>query len=168
MGRLRVFFWIMAIVAGVGIMLASGSISKENVNLPSVTSLLIKAPPERMSPGGSIDLEQIKIHDDSVEIRGIPTPILARLTDTNSMDPTFDSEATLLETPISDISQIRPGDIVSYTTKLNDGIIVHRVIEIGYDRDGWYARFKGDNLNAPDPELVRASQVQRKVLAIFY
>ncbi len=37
------------------------------------------------------------------------------------------------------------------------GMIVHRVIEIGQDSAGWWAKTKGDNNPEPDPYLVRES-----------
>jgi uncharacterized protein (UPF0248 family) len=48
------------------------------------------------------------------------------------------------------------------------GTIIHRVVKIGQDSEGWYAILKGDNLSQEDPEKVRFDQVQRVVVAIIY
>ncbi len=173
------FLWLVLILIGVGFILDSymqwarpaeqpGSVGASRLLPPLITNSLQKLPSEQASPSDGIHLNQIQVNDASVTINGIANPILAQLTNTNSMDPTFDSEATLLETPVTDVNDIQAGDIVSYITPLNEGIIVHRVVEVGHDESGWYARLKGDNLNSADPQLVRASQIQRKVLAIFY
>lgn len=159
------FLWITLILAGVAMVLGSYLPISPSITLEKAFAI---RPTEQLSPSDAISLEQIQVKGNSVTLTDISRPILAQLTNTNSMDPTFDSEAILLETPVVDVTQIQPGDIVSYVTPLSSGVIVHRVVEIGEDDKGWYARFKGDNLNTEDPQVVRANQIQRKVLAIFY
>jgi hypothetical protein len=46
--------------------------------------------------------------------------------------------------------------------------IVHRVIEIGNDEDGWYAITKGDNNPTPDPWKIRFEWVRRITVAVIY
>ena len=89
--------------------------------------------------------------------------------DTNSMAPVLDTQTLALELTITDPSQVQVGDIVSYETPLAPGaFIVHRVVEIGTDDDGWYAVMKGDNLQTTDPGKVREDQLRRKVIGSLY
>jgi len=69
------------------------------------------------------------------------------------------------DTPFPAISV---GDIVAYESKYKDGVIAHRVVEIGSDSSGWYARIKGDNNDYVDPGKVRFEQIKRIVVAVIY
>ncbi|MBW2970460.1 signal peptidase I [Candidatus Woesearchaeota archaeon] len=125
-----------------------------------------EGPVERDSPGDWIKESQIEMRPDGVFIR-LNNPQWAILADTNSMDPVFDAEAHLIQTiPVSP-EQIRVGDIVSYNSPMGF-TIVHRVIEIGYDEEGWYAILKGDNNPTSDPWKVRWNMVTRVTDIIIY
>ena len=83
------------------------------------------------------------------------------------MDPVFDSESHLIqEVPLA-ASEINVGDIVSYESPLGFSI-VHRVIEIGNDEEGWYAILKGDNNPQPDPWKIRFDMVRRVTVMVVY
>ena len=47
-------------------------------------------------------------------------------------------------------------------------MIIHRVIETGYDEQGWFAVTKGDNLKEKDPEKVRFNQIVGLVVGVLY
>ena len=49
-----------------------------------------------------------------------------------------------------------------------DTLIVHRVVRTGYDRNGWYAIAKGDNIEQPDPDKIRFDQINGVLVAIIY
>ncbi len=119
------------------------------------------------SPKDRIGQDQIHVYDDKVVI-DLDNPEWAYFTDTNSMDPVLDEGSNAIEIIPSSVSEIQVGDIVSYNSVYVDGTVIHRVIEIGYDNKGWYARMKGDNLNMRDPEKVRFDQIQRVVVAVIY
>ena len=126
----------------------------------------LEGPVERDSPGDWIKESQIEMRPDGVFIH-FNNPQWAILADTNSMDPVFDSEAHLIqEVPMSH-TQIRVGDIVSYAAPLGF-TIVHRVIEINNDEEGWYAILKGDNNPTPDPWKVRFDMVRRVTVMVVY
>ena len=126
----------------------------------------LEGPVERDSPGDWIKESQIEMRPDGVFIH-FNNPQWAILADTNSMDPVFDSEAHLIqEVPMSQ-SQIQVGDIVSYAAPLGF-TIVHRVIEINNDEEGWYAILKGDNNPTPDPWKVRFDMVRRVTVMVVY
>ena len=62
--------------------------------------------------------------------------------------------------------ELQEGDIISFETDY--GTIIHRIIKIDYDKEGWYAITKGDNSPVNDSEKVRFTQIKRVVVAIIY
>jgi len=122
---------------------------------------------ERASPCDHIKERQILVTEEGVNI-DMTGAEWATFTDTNSMDPVIDSGANAIEFVPGSEKDICVGDIASYDSDYADGTIIHRVVETGYDSDGWYALFKGDNLAYRDPEKVRFSQIRRVVVAIIY
>lgn len=122
---------------------------------------------ERISPCDHIKERQIFVTDNEVRI-DIKNAEWATFTDTNSMDPVIDAGANAIEFVPESEEDICVGDIVSYESSYADGTIIHRVVEPGYDSEGWYALFKGDNLAYRDPEKVRFSQIRRVVIGIIY
>jgi hypothetical protein len=122
---------------------------------------------ERVSPCDHIKERQILVTEKGVNI-DLDGAEWATFTDTNSMDPVIDAGANAIEFVPSSEADICVGDIVSYDSDYAEGTIIHRVVETGYDSDGWYATFKGDNLAYRDPEKVRFSQIKRVVVAIIY
>jgi hypothetical protein len=123
--------------------------------------------PELVSPADHIQEDQIRVYQNRIEI-DLQDAMWARFTDTNSMDPIFDAEANTIEIKPEKPSDIYIGDVVSYKPRNMDGLIVHRVIETGYDKDGWYAVAKGDNVAQPDPDKIRFEQVNGVLVAIIY
>ncbi len=136
-------------------------------NVSVVEQLLGEKATERPSPCNRVDESQIFVMDDQIVI-DFKNAEWATFTDTNSMDPVLDTEANALEYVPTSPDEICLGDIASYHTDLSDGIVIHRIVEIGYDDDGWYAIFKGDNLPYKDPEKVRFDQIERVVIGIIY
>ncbi|VVB81393.1 Uncharacterised protein [uncultured archaeon] len=123
-------------------------------------------PVERPSPSDWIVENQIQMAPDSVTL-SIKNPQWAILADTNSMDPVFDAGSHLIQEVPTSKEQIHVGDIVSYNSPMGF-TIVHRIIEIGNDEEGWYAIFKGDNNPTADPWKVRWDMVTRVTVAIIY
>lgn len=121
--------------------------------------------PERDSPGDYIKEYQIHVYPNQVVI-DVQQPILAAFADTNSMDPVFDAKHNAIEIVPQSTTDVQVGDIVSYRTEY--GSIIHRVKEIGQDKDGWYAIFQGDNNPVPDPGRIRFDQIERKAIAFIY
>ncbi|MBS3142690.1 hypothetical protein J4464_04875 [Candidatus Woesearchaeota archaeon] len=137
--------------------------SQENPN----TLIIPGLPLEAESPQDWIQEDQIEVYQDRVIIY-VDNPQWARFADSNSMDPLIDEGTNGIEIIPTDTSQISVGDIVSYRSEVADAIIIHRVVETGYDEGGWYARFKGDNNPQMDPEKVRYEQIQRVLVGILY
>jgi hypothetical protein len=127
----------------------------------------VNASPERASPSDIISEDKIRVYSDRIVIY-VDHPLWAKFTDTNSMDPVFDSGSNALQIAPTSEKQIHVGDIISFTTNLDDGTIIHRVKEIGYDKDGWYALTKGDNNVYDDSVKIRFSQVKKLLFGIIY
>lgn len=122
---------------------------------------------ERNSPYDHIKESQIKVFNDKVII-DIQDPEWAAFTDTNSMDPVIDAGANAIEIIPKTEDQIHLGDIIAYNSVYADGSIIHRVTNIGQDKQGWYCKVKGDNNKLKDPGKIRFNQIQRVVVAIIY
>lgn len=132
-----------------------------------ITRILGLTNEEKPSPYDWISENKIQVEGDKVTIN-IKNAQWAKFTDTNSMDPVIDKGANAIQIIPTDSSQIHIGDIVSYESEYTDGVIIHRIVEIGYDEDGWYSYLKGDNNPKNDPGRVRFSQIKRVTVAIIY
>lgn len=97
----------------------------------------------------------------------VSNAVISGFGDTGSMLPTITSGANAIELVPSSPKDVGLGDMISY--ERDDGlIIIHRVVALGYDTDGWYALVKGDNNASPDPSVVRFGQVRGVVVAVLY
>ena len=144
----------------------SNSIAQSS-NSIGLTAYSISKLPEQPSPRTRISQDQIKVYGDKVVIE-LKDAEWASFADTNSMDPVLDAGDYAIQIIPKIPSEIQIGDIISYKSNLVDATIIHRVIEINQDKDGWYATTKGDNSNTKDPEKVRFGQVKRVVVAVIY
>lgn len=132
------------------------------------TPQITEGPLERPSPSDWVKENQIEMKSDGAYIH-FANPEWAILANTNSMDPLFDEDSHLLQISIgpNDVPNLKVGDILSYQSGFGF-VIVHRIIEIGSDNDGWYAITKGDNNPTADPEKVRPDMVRRITVGIIY
>ncbi len=97
----------------------------------------------------------------------VAQPFGAVLTDSDSMRPVMDEDTMLVQIP-PEQREIRPGDIIAFTANYSATIIVHRVIAVGKDDEGWFAITKGDNNVKPDPEKVRRDDLIGITAATVY
>ncbi|MBR9691006.1 hypothetical protein GOV08_04965 [Candidatus Woesearchaeota archaeon] len=143
--------------------------SSQNTNLNPLTGFVAFNPvsDEVNSPFDWIKEEQIHVYNDRVVI-DLKDAEWATFTDTNSMDPVIDFGSNAIEIVPKSTEDIHIGDIISYKSKYSTGTVIHRVVEIGSDDEGWYAKTKGDNNDNVDPGKIRFSQVQRVVVAVIY
>lgn len=122
---------------------------------------------ERISPADHIAREGIIVTPDYVLIY-IKDAFIAAYADTNSMDSTLDVEANGIEVIPSSAEDIGVGDIISYEANWTNGIVVHRVIEIGEDEEGIYYLAKGDNSPRVDPQKIRFNDIKGYLIGIIY
>jgi hypothetical protein len=138
--------------------------TKPATPFPAIFSTM---PEERASPYDWIKESQIHVYNDKIVIE-LGDAEWATFTDTNSMDPVFDAGTNAIEVVPTSTKDIHIGDIVSYESEYASGTIIHRVVEIDNDSDGWYCRLKGDNIDQTDPGKVRFNQIKRVVVALIY
>ncbi len=138
-----------------------------NLEMPISPLSPLRSAPEQDSPNDWIKEEQIKVYNDRVIIE-IENPEWASFTNTNSMDPVIDETAHAIQTVPKSAQDINVGDIISYKSDYAEGIIIHRVIKIGGDEDGWYCIARGDNNPTQDPGKIRFNQITRVLVAIIY
>ncbi len=126
-------------------------------------------PREKPSPADRLKLENVHVTDSMVVIDGVSGRSFetAIFTDTNSMDPLIDDGTQAIQIVPLSAADISVGDIISYDSGAY-GIIIHRVVSIGNDSQGWYAIVKGDNNTSSDPVKVRFSMVRRVLVGVLY
>jgi len=133
----------------------------EPTQFPSATSVA----PDRTSPQDWISQDQIHVYSDRVVLE-IPNARWASFAPTRSMDPVLDAGAHGIQIIPTSPEQLAIGDIITYDYQGRK--IIHRIVEIGQDGQGYYFKTKGDNNPEPDPYLVRWPQVERVLVAVIY
>jgi hypothetical protein len=123
-------------------------------------------PMNRSSPSDFIKEEDIEIYSDKIIIR-IPGAILSRYASTGSMLQIISHTANGIEIPFTSTSQVNVGDIIAFIPMGSNELIVHRIVEIGQDNEGWYCITKGDNNNQTDGKI-REEQIKFITIGIFY
>lgn len=118
------------------------------------------------SPGDWIDEQNVHVYRNKVVV-DLNNVMISSFANTNSMDPLLDAEANGLEIrPVKD--KLRAGDIISYKSKINQGMVIHRIAEIEEDEEGTYYVMKGDNSLFKDIEKVRFEQIEGVLVGILY
>ena len=113
----------------------------------------------------SKSLDELQKFNDSISFsRDV---FITRIEGTGSMRPTLDGETLVFEHSINSSSEVHVGDIISYNRSDSDAFIIHRVIKIGNDSQGWFAVMKGDNNYYADGKI-RESQLRHKVDGVIY
>lgn len=120
---------------------------------------------EKAGPQDWISENDIIVTPQSVQIN-VPNARWAKFADTNSMDPVLDTGANAIQIQPSSPEQLQIGDIITYDN--NGRKIIHRIVDIAQDGQGYVFTVKGDNNNAPDPQPVRFEQIERVLVAIIY
>ncbi len=120
---------------------------------------------QNLAPFDHISQEQIMVYGDRIIIKNENFE-WAQYEDTKSMVPILSSTANGIEIKPESPEDIHVGDIISYYYK--DSVIVHRVIRIGIDDNGWYAVTKADNSDKEDPIKIRYDKVNGILVGIIY
>lgn len=133
------FFILLLVIVGVGI--------TEGVEAPTVKSITTQDLFVAQKNGRNLTLSDIG--------------------GSKSMTPTFDKgHKLILQYPILSESELGLGDIIIFEN--GAGVpVVHRIVEIGEDKGGWYCVTKGDNNLLKDPK-VRFHQIKYLVVGVLY
>jgi len=94
-------------------------------------------------------------------------PSMAQFKGTGSMRPCLGKFTNGIQIVPDSIDEIDEGDIIAYEN--DEGtLIVHRVIDIDYDEDGWFIRAKGDNNSIKDEKIIRFEDIKYKIIALVF
>lgn len=115
-------------------------------------------------PSDSVDESQIKIEDNKIVIE-IKDASLSKYAATGSMLPVLNENSNGIRVKIESEDEIEIGDIITFKTA--EGLIVHRVIEISEDSEGWYVITKGDNASITDGKI-RFEQIRYKTIGVLW
>jgi signal peptidase I len=117
-------------------------------------------------PKDRIKEEQILVTKEKITInqKGV---MWSRIANTESMNPVFDKGHNIFFIkPVKEDLQV--GDIISFYRKIdNVQNVIHRIIEIGNDSQGWYVITKGDNCTTTDGKT-RFEDIHKVVIGIIY
>ncbi|HLD33154.1 MAG TPA: hypothetical protein VJB66_00385 [Candidatus Nanoarchaeia archaeon] len=122
---------------------------------------------ERYSPSDWIVREDIDVAANRVTVE-IDEPVLTHFANTNSMDPVLDELSNGVEVKPEKAEDIHVGDVIAYFSYYSRQFIVHRVVKLGYDDEGWYAIARGDNQLYNDPGKIRWEQVEGVTVGLLY
>ena len=119
------------------------------------------------TPENRISENQIHVYDDRI-ILDVKNASWASFTPTHSMEPLISDQSHGIEIKPKSNSDIKIGDVISYSSDFTTGLVIHRVISTGYDETGWYAIVKGDNNAEQDPGKVRFDKINGVLIGIIY
>ncbi len=117
------------------------------------------------SPRNDIAWDDV-VTNGRVIINGIDLPIIkTTVQNTNSMEPLLDVGHTVIGSSAPKyMDDIKVGDIIVW----GDGNIIHSVIEIGLDSEGWFCYTQGINITRPDGVKVRKTMIHWVALMIIW
>lgn len=119
---------------------------------------------EKQPPSNYINESQIEIQDSKIIIT-IENTSIGRFANTSSMMPSINENSNSIRIVPGKPEQIHVGDIITF--EQDNILIVHRVVELGYDMEGWYAITKGDNTAESDGKI-RFEQIRYIMIGILY
>ena len=115
------------------------------------------------APSDFIKEDQIITYKDRI-ILEIEDYSLSRYAPSKSMVPVLDSGANGIGIKPKSEDDLNVGDIITF--RQGDDLIVHRIVEKGIDKDGWFFITKGDNNNITDGKI-RFSQIDSVLVALI-
>ena len=137
------------------------SISYSGVEVPFGTGLAVG---EVSAPNDWVSEEDIIVFDDMILLR-VSNATLSNYVDSGSMRPVFDEGANGIRVVPKNADEISVGDIVSY--RFGKMLVVHRVVEKGFDENGVYFIMKGDN-NLVNDGKVRFEDIEYVTVGVIW
>lgn len=158
---------IIIFLVGVTLFLSGFSISfivqeiyNSNIEIPFSEKLNLGV----FAPSDSVKEKDIMVFEDRVVIY-IEDSSVSNYLDSGSMLPVLNEGSNGIRIkPLSE-EDISIGDIISFNS--DKGLIVHRVLEKGIDREGVYFIAGGDNNEYVDGKI-RFKNIEYKTIAIIY
>lgn len=135
------------------------------INTGIISGLFLSEDEKTLSaPYDFIKENQIITYKDKI-ILEIEDYSLSTYAPSKSMVPVLDSKANGIGIKPKSEDDLHVGDIITF--KQGDDLIVHRIVEKGIDKDGWFFITKGDNNNITDGKI-RFSQIDSVLVALIY
>jgi hypothetical protein len=111
-----------------------------------------------------INTSQILVEPDRIIIN-IDNISISKYGNTSSMIPLINENSKGITVEPNSAGDIKIGDIITY--ELKGELIVHRVISIGEDEEGWYCIVKGDNAEVSDGKI-RFEEIKSILIGVLY
>lgn len=108
--------------------------------------------------------EDIVVFEDYIMIK-VKNATISSYEPSFSMNPLIDSLSNGIRIVPKSESDIRIGDIVTFNSK--GKLFVHRVIDLGYDKEGLYFITKGDR-NLFSDEKIRFSDIKYVTIGVVW
>lgn len=123
------------------------------------------------SPRAKIEPQEINYdeHTEVLSISNVKSPLwVTSVQDSNSMEPLVDiGHIVILSQDPKYLDALNLGDIIIWEKSEVESII-HSIIEISQDGDGWYCRTQGLNNNYPDEKKIRKDKIKWVALLVVW
>lgn len=116
------------------------------------------------APSDFISEDKIITYPNKVVLE-IENYSLSKYAPTKSMVPLFDSGANGIGIKPKSEDELHVGDIITF--RQGKDLIVHRIVEKGIDKKGYFFITKGDNNNITDGKI-RFSQIDSVLVVLIY
>ena len=126
---------------------------------------------ELPSPRVKIEPQEINYdeHAEVLSISNVKSPLwVTTVQSSNSMEPLVDiGHIVVLSKDPKYLDDLNVGDIIVWERSPANPII-HSIVEINQDGEGWYCRTKGLNIPQPDEEKIRKDEVKWVALLVAW
>ena len=136
-------------------------VSATDLQMPLGGQAVLSTPSQRIAENS------IHVFSDKV-VLDIQNATWASFTPTHSMEPFISDKSYGLELKPKSPSELKVGDVISYSSDFTSGLVIHRIIKTGFDEQGWYAIVKGDNNAEQDPGKVRLEKINGVLVGVIY
>jgi hypothetical protein len=134
-----------------------------NLGVPFATGFIVYDG-DLASPSDYLEEKDVVVFEDKL-VLWVDDATISSYTDTGSMRPFFDENANGIRVVPENESEVQVGDIISF--RFADMLVVHRVVEKGFDEEGVYFVVSGDS-NLIGDGKIRFDRIEYKTIGILY
>ncbi len=129
--------------------------------------------PKKRTPDSCVRLRDEDDGTCTLTVKGLKGfSYVTSVPDTNSMEPLLDEGVLCVNEPVDDVGDLIVGDVITYERPpaLGGGHIIHTVVNISTDGQGWYCETQAGNpkVTVKDPDKVRAGWVRYILRVIIW
>jgi len=114
-----------------------------------------------------VNAEDIRVYSDRVEL-DLAGVKYAPISATNSMLPLLHEGSHSLEQDVTDVGTLDLGDVISFYEPSMQRVVIHSIVELGWDDIGWFAVTKGLSNPTVDPWKVREDWIHGVLIGVLY